>query len=51
MISQLIILSPLGDLIALANETHLLMLEFADSKEINLKIQKLEKLYGSNIQA
>lgn len=51
MISQLIIPSPLGDLSALANKSHLLMLEFADSKEINLKKQKLEKTHGSNIQA
>ncbi len=41
MLSQLIIPSPLGDLSALANETHLLILEFADSKEWEKKILSL----------
>jgi hypothetical protein len=36
----LTISSPLGDLIAIASETHLVMLEFADSKAIESKIEK-----------
>ena len=36
--SQRIIPSPLGDLIAVANETHLVMLEFADSPWLKKKV-------------
>jgi O6-methylguanine-DNA--protein-cysteine methyltransferase len=35
---QIIIPSPLGDLVAIASDTHLLMLEFADSDELTGKI-------------
>jgi hypothetical protein len=34
-----VISSPIGNLIAVASESHLLMLEFADSKELEKKIQ------------
>jgi O6-methylguanine-DNA--protein-cysteine methyltransferase len=35
---QIIIPSPLGDLIAIASDDHLLMLEFADSGELSEKL-------------
>jgi hypothetical protein len=38
-----IIPSPLGDLVAIASDDHLLMLEFADSEELEEKIAKLTK--------
>ena len=38
------ILSPLGDLYALADDTYLLMLEFVDSKELSSKKEKVQKL-------
>ena len=41
MISQIISPTPLGDLFALASENHLLMLEFADSKWLEKKLQNL----------
>jgi AraC family transcriptional regulator of adaptative response/methylated-DNA-[protein]-cysteine methyltransferase len=37
--------SPLGELTAVADETHLLLLEFGDSRELQRKIQSLEKRY------
>jgi O6-methylguanine-DNA--protein-cysteine methyltransferase len=40
---QSIIPSPLGDLLAIASDKHLLMLEFADSEELEEKIAKLTK--------
>lgn len=39
--SQIIIPSPLGDLIAIASDDHLVMLEFADSPSIEKKITKV----------
>lgn len=36
--SKSIIASPLGDLVAVASETHLVMLEFADSKSLEKKL-------------
>ncbi len=39
-----IIPSPLGDLIAIASDDHLLMLEFSDSWELDEKIKKIENL-------
>lgn len=41
-----IIPSPLGDLIAIASDDHLLMLEFADSEELEEKVSKLLPLVG-----
>ncbi len=41
-----IIPSPLGDLIAVASSTHLLMLEFADSPSLERKIEKFLPLIG-----
>ena len=38
-----IIPSPLGDLVAVASDDHLVMLEFADSEELEEKIAKLTK--------
>jgi hypothetical protein len=37
---QTIIPSPLGDLIAIASDDHLLMLEFADSVELTEKLAR-----------
>ena len=37
-LSSAFINSPLGDLLAIANESHLLMLEFVDSKELEKKV-------------
>ena len=37
-LSSAFINSPLGDLLAIANESHLLLLEFADSKELEKKV-------------
>ncbi len=37
---QTIISSPLGDLVALASDTHLMMLEFADSRELTEKLAR-----------
>lgn len=39
--AQSIIPSPLGDLIAMANETYLVMLEFADSDNLGRKFAKV----------
>ena len=43
-LSSAFINSPLGDLYALADDTHLLMLEFVDSKELSSKKEKVQKL-------
>ena len=43
MYYQSLIPSPLGDLIAIATDNHLLMLEFADSVELEEKVAKLTK--------
>ena len=43
------IVSPLGDLYALADDAYLLMLEFADSKELSSKKEKIQKLSGRTI--
>ena len=40
MLYQSLIDSPLGDLIAIASQTHLLLLEFADSKQLEEKLEK-----------
>ena len=37
-LSSTLISTPIGDLLAIANESHLLMLEFADSKELEKKV-------------
>jgi hypothetical protein len=44
--SQAIISSPLGDLVAVASPTHLVMLEFADSENLERKIQNTLPLVG-----
>lgn len=41
--------SPLGDLYALSDDTHLLLLEFADSKELEKKISVIAKNAGIKI--
>ena len=38
--------SPLGELVAVASETHLVMLEFADSENLGKKIQNILPLVG-----
>ena len=43
---QSLIPSPLGDLIAIASDDHLLMLEFADCEELEAKVSKLLPLVG-----
>jgi hypothetical protein len=43
MYSSSIIPSPLGDLVAIASDDHLLMLEFADSEELEEKVARLTK--------
>ncbi len=40
MYYQSIIPSPLGDLVAIANDDHLVMLEFADSEELEEKVAR-----------
>ncbi len=50
MLFKALIPSPLGDLIALADTYHLLMLEFADSPELEKKasvIAKKEAIHGT----
>ena len=37
-LSSTLISTPIGDLLAIANESHLLLLEFADSKELEKKV-------------
>jgi len=44
--SQIIIPSPLGDLVAVASDTDLMMLEFADSENLERKIQNTLPLVG-----
>jgi hypothetical protein len=46
MYYQTIIPSPLGDLVAIASDEQLLMLEFADSEELEEKVSKLLPLVG-----
>lgn len=41
--------TPLGDMIAIADDTHLHMLEFHDRKNIDANIQKLEQRNGGEI--
>ncbi len=48
-LSSSIIHSPLGDLFAISNETSLLFLDFADSREQIAKIQKIEAKYEQKI--
>jgi O-6-methylguanine DNA methyltransferase len=43
--------SPLWNLIVLANSTHLLMLEFEESKELKDKIQKLQNLLWESVES
>lgn len=43
---QSIITSPLGDLIAVASDRHLMMLEFADSGELG---EKLDQFSGTKL--
>ena len=43
---QTLIPSPLGDLIAIADDSNLLMLEFADCEELEGKLSKLLPLVG-----
>jgi methylated-DNA-[protein]-cysteine S-methyltransferase len=43
MYSSSIIPSPLGDLVAIASDDHLVMLEFADSEELEEKVARLTK--------
>jgi hypothetical protein len=40
---QSVIPSPLGDLVAIASDDHLLMLEFADSEELEGKVAKFTR--------
>lgn len=44
-----IIHSPLGDLFAISNETSLLFLDFADSREKITKIEKIKEKYEEQI--
>lgn len=46
LFSTLSIPSPLGDLIAVANETHLLLLEFADSKGLEKNVSVIARSHG-----
>lgn len=46
MLYQSLIPSPLGDLIALASEAHLLLLEFADSKGLEKKVSVIARSHG-----
>ena len=48
-LSSSIIHSPLGDLFAISNETSLLFLDLADSREQIAKIQKIEAKYEQKI--
>ena len=41
--SQTIIPSPLGDLVAVASDTYLMMLEFADSENLERKMSSFAK--------
>jgi len=41
--------SPIGDIIAIANNEFLLLLEFSDSKELTNKIYKIERKYKTKI--
>lgn len=50
IISQTIIPSPVGDLIALASEIHLLMLEFADSKQFEKKASVIAKNFSIPVE-
>ncbi len=50
MYSSLIIPSPLGDLIAVASESHLIMLEFADSKALERKMMKFDPISQNNTE-
>ena len=43
MYYQTLIPSPLGDLVAIASDDHLFMLEFTDSEELEEKVAKLTK--------
>ena len=43
--------SPLGDLIAVVNETHLLLLEFADSKGLEKKLASFDCVIAKGIPA
>ncbi len=43
---QIIIPSPLGDLIAIASDDHLLILEFADSEELEEKISVIARNFS-----
>lgn len=46
---SILLVSPLGELYALGDETTLYILEFSDSKTLEKKIQKLEKVLGKKI--
>ena len=43
MYYQSLISSPLGDLIAIASDDHLLMLEFADSEELEVRLSVIAR--------
>ena len=50
MYYQNLIPSPLGDLIAIASDDHLLMLEFADSEELWVKLSRFPSVIkGTNV--
>lgn len=51
MFYQSVLPSPLGDLVAIANETHLLLLEFADSKELEKKLASFDCVITKEIFA
>lgn len=48
-LSSSIIHSPLGDLFAISDESSLLFLDFADSRELIAKIRKIKEKYGEKI--
>lgn len=50
-LSSLIIPSPLGDLIAIADDHALHLLEFADHRELSKRLAMLENRLGKKIQA
>ena len=50
MISQSLISSPVGDLIAIADDHALHLLEFADHSELSKRLAMLENRLGKKIQ-